>query len=316
MKKFVKRALVSIVAVTATVAVALATTTVVNVVASESEKDAIDSYGRFVTVDGHQMNVVIAGTGPTDIVLLPGFGTASPVIDFSPLVDDLAADHRVIVIEPLGYGLSDGTDSARTTANIVTEVHDALEELGIDRYVLMGHSIAGIYALEMAARHPEEIQAFVGIDTSVPEQPHMDTEFPTGLLAAVRALGLARLVVAVGGIGYETDAYSDHDREQIAMISHRTSMAPTYLDEMSHIASNFADAEGRTFPEHLPVLLFAEADNASNPDWVALHEAQAESVADGTVIPVPGGHYLHHTHATEIAEDFRTWSSERMTSPQ
>jgi pimeloyl-ACP methyl ester carboxylesterase len=193
MKKVVKRGLVTLVAVTATITLGLATTTVVNVVASEIEKEAIEPYGTFVTVDGHRMNVVITGSGATDIVLLPGFGTASPAIDFSPLVDDLATDHRVVVIEPLGYGLSDGTDRARTTENIVAEVHDALEQLDIDSYVLMGHSIAGIYALELAEKHPEELQGFVGIDSSVPGQPHMDTEFPTGLMGAARTLGLARL---------------------------------------------------------------------------------------------------------------------------
>ncbi|MCK2021701.1 alpha/beta hydrolase [Microbacterium sp. kSW2-24] len=316
MKKFVKRGLVTLVAVTATITLGLATTTVVNVVASEIEKEAIEPYGTFVTVDGHRMNVVITGSGPTDIVLLPGFGTASPAIDFSPLVNDLATDYRVVVIEPLGYGLSDGTERARTTENIVAEVHDALEQLDIDSYVLMGHSIAGIYALELAAKHPEELRGFVGIDTSVPGQPHMDTEFPTGLMGAARTLGLARLLLAVGSVGHEGGAYSDHDREQIAMISHRTSMAPTYLDEMAHIAPNFAQAEGRTFPDDLPVLLFAVADNEKNPDWVALHEAQAASVADGTVIPVDGDHYLHHTHAAEIADAFRSWAAERMPFPQ
>ncbi|MFK0401117.1 alpha/beta fold hydrolase [Microbacterium sp. NPDC090225] len=316
MKKFAKRALVTAVAVTATIAVGLATTTVVNVVASEAEKDAIEPYGRFVAVDGHRMNVVITGSGSTDVVLLPGFGTASPAIDFSPLVDDLSTDHRVIVIEPLGYGLSDGTESARTTENIVSEVHAALAQLGVDDYVLMGHSIAGIYALELAARHPEELRGFVGIDTSVPGQPHMDTEFPIGLMGAARTLGLARLLLAVGGVGHEGAAYSDHDREQLAMIANRTSMGPTYLDEMAHIAPNFAQAEGRAFPHELPVLLFAEADNEKNPEWLALHEAQAASVADGTVIPLAGEHYLHHTHAAEIADEFRSWAVGRVPSPR
>ncbi|WP_270408773.1 alpha/beta fold hydrolase [Microbacterium maritypicum] len=108
------------------------------------------------------------GEGSEDIVLLPGFGTASPVLDFEPLVPELAQDDRVIVVEPFGYGLSDGTDRARTTDNIVTETHAALQELGVDDYVLMGHSIAGIYGIQFANRYPDEVRAFMGIDSSVP----------------------------------------------------------------------------------------------------------------------------------------------------
>ena len=159
-------------AVGAVLAVGLATTTVVNVVASEGESQRIESYGQRVAVDGGEMNVLITGAGPENVVLLPGFGTASPVLDFGPLVKDLAADHRVIVVEPFGYGLSDGTDKERTTENIVQEVHGALEALDVDRYTLMGHSIAGLYGIDYARRYPEEVTAFVGIDTSrSPDSP-------------------------------------------------------------------------------------------------------------------------------------------------
>ncbi|SEI41764.1 Pimeloyl-ACP methyl ester carboxylesterase [Arthrobacter sp. yr096] len=295
-------------AVGAVLAVGLATTTVVNVVASESESHRIESYGQRVDVNGGKMNVFMSGTGE-NIVLLPGFGTSSPVLDFAPLVRDLATDHRVIVVEPFGYGLSDGTDRERTTENIVAEVHTALEALGVDRYVLMGHSIAGIYGIEYAARYPQEVSAFVGIDSSVPGQPGMDAGFPTGLLSAAKNLGLLRIVAALND-GY-SDVYSEHAREQMRMLSNRNSITPTYLNEMTHIATNFERAQGTVFPEALPLLLFAVSENAQNPDWLGLHERQAESVRDGTVVPLPGEHYLHHTHATDIAEGFRSWKAGR-----
>lgn len=314
MKKAAKRTLITFTAIGAVLALGLATTTVVNAVATETEKAQIEPYGEPVTVDGREMNVLVTGEGPDTIVLLPGFGTASPVLDFGPLIPGLAQDHRVIVVEPFGYGLSDGTDRARTTENIVSEVHDTLQQLDVDRYTLMGHSIAGIYALEFADRYPEELTAFVGIDTSVPGQPNMDTAFPTGLLAAAKNLGLIRLVTALSGAGDTDAAYTDDEREQIALLSNRNSLTPTYIDEMNHISSNFRRAEHMTFPADLPVLLFVVAENAKNPNWVELHEQQAASVDDGTVVPLPGEHYLHHTQAPEILDEFQAWETERMTA--
>lgn len=313
MKRSVKRMLVSAAAVGAVLAVGLTTTSVVNAVASGAESHRIEQYGQKVEVDGGKMNVLIAGAGPDDVVLLPGFGTASPVLDFEPLVTELAQDHRVIVVEPFGYGLSDGTDRERTTENIVAEVHGALEALKVDRYVLMGHSIAGIYGIEYATRYPKEVKAFVGIDSSVPGQPNMDTRFPTGLLAAAKNLGLHRLIGAAGA-GYSDSAYSDHAREQISMLSNRNSLTPTYLDEMAHIRTNFQRALGTSFPKDLPLLLFVVSDNAKNPDWIGLHERQSASVQDGTVIPLSGEHYLHHTLAPEIADEFRKWEAARVST--
>lgn len=314
MKKFAKTSLITVTTIGAVLALGLATTTVVNAVASGIEQDQIESYGETVTVDGHEMNVLITGQGSEDIVLLPGFGTASPVLDFEPLVADLAKDHRVIVVEPFGYGLSDGTERERTTKNIVSEVHAALRTLGIENYVLMGHSIAGIYGIEFAKRYPDEVSAFVGIDTSVPGQPHMDTVFSTELMAAAKNLGLVRLLTAISGPGDDLPAYSEQAREQISLISNQNSLSPTYLNEMAHIRTNFADARGTGFPVDLPLLLFVQAENAKNPEWLPLHERQAAAVSDGTVVPVDGEHYLHHTRAAEIADGFRSWEQARATS--
>lgn len=311
MRRSIRRTLIGLTAITGVLAVGLTSTTIVNAVATATEQDRIEPYGKTVAVDGREMNVLIAGEGETDIVLLPGFGTASPVLDFEPLVSDLAEDYRVIVVEPFGYGLSDGTDSARTTDHIVGEIHEALQMLEVDEYVLMGHSIAGLYAIAYADRYPDEVTAFVGIDTSVPGQPHMDTEFPTGLLGAAKSLGLVRLITSLTGDGLDGLDYDDDAREQMSLLSNRNSLSPTYLDEMTHIRTNFADAAGTGFPDGLPLLLFVVADNAGTPNWIDLHERQAAAVDDGTVIPIDGEHYLHHTHAPGIAEGFREWEAAR-----
>ncbi|MFF2843299.1 alpha/beta hydrolase [Paenarthrobacter sp. NPDC057981] len=294
-------------AIGAVVALGLATTTAANVVASNAESSKIESYGQRVDVNGSKMNVLVTGSGLKDVVLLPGFGTSSPVLDFAPLVRELAKDHRVIVVEPLGYGLSDGTDRERTTENIVQEVHGALQSLHVNRYVLMGHSIAGIYGIDYVKRYPDEVSAFVGIDTSVPGQPGTDTQFPTALMSVAKNLGLLRVVTAIAFADDNNPAYSDYASDQMQMLTNRNSMAPTYLNEMEHIGTNFQRALGTGFPKELPLLLFAVAENKQNPEWLELHQSQAASVTDGTVVPIAGEHYLHHTHAGEIADGVRAW---------
>lgn len=311
MNKHVKRTLIAVASVIGVVALGLATTSVGNAVATAVEQDRIEPYGQKVTVDGRQMNVLVVGEGAEDVVLLPGFGTASPVLDFEPLVAELAQDHRVIVVEPFGYGLSDGTDEPRTTENIVSETHSALQQLGVDDYVLMGHSIAGLYGIQFANRYPDEVRAFVGIDSSVPGQPGSDTELPVGLFGAAKNLGLARLIASIRGTGYDEAVYSEEARAQIALLTDRNTLSPTYLNAMSLLPANFRDALGTSFPEDLPLLLFVVSDNPTVPTWLQVHEEQAAAVADGTVVPLDGKHYLHHTHAPQIVDAFRSWERER-----
>lgn len=79
----------------------------------------------------------------------------------------------------------------------------------------------------------------------------------------------------------------------------RNSLSPTYLNEMGHIRTNFERALGTGFPKDLPLLLFVVAENEKTPEWLELHHRQAASVTNGTVVPLPGEHYLHDTHAEE-----------------
>ncbi|WP_431030653.1 alpha/beta fold hydrolase [Plantibacter sp. RU18] len=301
MKKLLRIVLTGVAALVALVLAGLLTTTIVNTAASASEASRIEDYGQRVTVDGKHMNVLVEGDGEQTIVLLPGFGTGSPALDFSPLIAELSPMYRVVAVEPFGYGLSDQTDVPRTTSHIVDEVHEAVQGLGIDEYVLMGHSIAGIYALEYVERFRDEVTAFVGIDSSVPGQPGMDANLPVDAMRAAKALGITRVVTAMAGDPYADLPYDQATREQLGMISLRNTSSSTYSDEMSRIAANFRDARGKTFPADLPVLLFVQADNPTVEGWLPLHEEQAASVDRGEVVPLDADHYLHHTKSPEIA---------------
>lgn len=309
MKKFLRVTLTTSGVIVAVLALALATTAVVNVAATSAEAERIESYGERVPVDGKEMNVLVGGSGDETIVLLPGFGTAAPALDFTPLITELAANYRVVAVEPFGYGLSDGTDTPRTTENIVTEVHEALQALDIDRYVLMGHSIAGIYALDYTERYRDEVTAFVGIDSSVPGQPGMDEELPVGAMQTAKALGLMRVLSSIGD-PYAGLDFEERTQEQMTMLSFQNSLSPSYVSEMEHIAENFAAAADTTFPRDLPVLLFAQADSPDIATWAELHEEQAASVEHGEVVFLDAGHYLHHTRSSEIAVDTARFLSE------
>jgi len=303
MKKPLRIALTTLGVFVAIPVLLVATTAVVNVVATSAEASSITDYGQRVPVDGKEMNVVQSGDGEQTIVLLPGLGTAAPGLDFQPLIDELDDTYRVVVVEPFGTGLSDPTDTERTAANITREVHEALQYLGVDRYVLMGHSIAGIYALTYSAAYADELVAFVGIDSSVPDQPGSDEPIPAGLISSLSALGITRALTALAPDPYAGLSFDEQTVSQMKLLSTKNAAAPTLINEMENTAANFAAVSGATFPAGLPVLLFVRASDTDVDGWVALHEQQAASVDTGQVIELTGDHYLHHTLSPEIAAD-------------
>ncbi|WP_256939821.1 alpha/beta fold hydrolase [Arthrobacter sp. BF1] len=304
MRKFLKIAVKVIATFVAVVIATLATTTIVNASASRSEASKIKSYGQRVSVDDKNMNVLIQGDGAETVVLLPGFGTAAPALDFTPLIAELAPHYRVVVVEPFGYGLSDTTDKPRTTQNITTEIHTALSKLNISRYALMGHSIAGIYALDYANRYRGELTAFVGIDSSVPTQPGMDEALPIAAMTAAKKLGLTRVAAALAGDPYAGLPYDDDTKEQMKLLSLKNSMSVTYSNEIEHFSSNFMAGRAQSFPRDLPVLEFVQNNNTDVEGWLALHEEQVASVNIGELVQLDATHYLHHTKSKEIVEHF------------
>ncbi|WP_420707441.1 alpha/beta fold hydrolase [Paenibacillus sp. 1001270B_150601_E10] len=310
MKKTLRVVLIAAAGLVVAIGLFLVIVFIVNMISTQSEQAKIEPYGQLVSVDGKKMNVAIQGNGEETVVLLPGYGTAAPALDFKLLVDELSPYYKVVAIEPFGYGLSDDTEKERTTENIVREIHDALQQLQIDRYILMGHSIAGLYGIDYVNQYPNEVRAFIGIDSSVPTQPGMDVEFPLKTFEFLKKSGLLRLGINVSGDPYAALPFDEHTKEQMIMLMKQNANNDTMLNEMKHISTNFKEAQHLTFPNNLPVLLFIEDSNTSVAGWEALHEEQVKDAEYGKVIKLEGDHYLHHTQSKAIAESFRAFMQE------
>ena len=79
----------------------------------------------------------------------------------------LARHHRVVVIDPRGNGLSDRPTDPPAYSDVeqVADVIAVMDELGLDRAVLVGLCMSAFYSLEAAAWHPERIAGVVAVAT-------------------------------------------------------------------------------------------------------------------------------------------------------
>jgi len=125
------------------------------------EKMYLRHAGDMLTVAGTPLHV--RDDGPKNapaVILLHGFG--SSLHTFEPWAEALKADHRVVRLDLPGSGLSppDTTGDYTDTRSVIL-ILILMDRLGIDKAAVVGNSIGGRIAWNMAADHPERVSKLV-----------------------------------------------------------------------------------------------------------------------------------------------------------
>ncbi len=295
------------------VMVLVAVSTVSNLVLGAVERANVDPYGERVSIDGGEVNVTVTGEGEQTVVLLSGYGIASPVLDFAPLIDELDDTYTVVVVERFGYGYSDLDVTERTVDNVSTELHDTLGNLNVRNYVLMAHSLAGIYSLDYVNRFPGEVSALVTIDGTVPEDFAVASKIGVGQ-RLLSVTGWVRWMTALNPAITAPSAlvgvYSKREIEQIRLMTIWNYANPAMIDENNRSAANFDAVAAMSYPAELPVLSFLSQQLIdANTQWRPAHEKQLEPLDRSELVVLDGGHYLHWTHSEEMAESLNRFIS-------
>jgi pimeloyl-ACP methyl ester carboxylesterase len=117
--------------------------------------------GRFVDIDGIAVHYIEKGDGPP-LVLLHGNGAMAEDFVVSGLMDRLAESHRVVAIDRPGYGYSERPRSRLWTAPAQAAfLRRVVQELGIARPLVVGHSWGAVVAMAWALDHQDELAGVV-----------------------------------------------------------------------------------------------------------------------------------------------------------
>jgi len=142
-------------------AAALAATTAYNVYRARRAEREHPPTGRFLTVDGVRLHYLESGEG-SPVVLLHGNVVTSEDFQTSGVLELLAGRHRVIAFDRPGFGYSDRPHgSAWSVREQADLLRDALDVLGINRPIVLGHSWGAAVALALALNHPDDVRGLV-----------------------------------------------------------------------------------------------------------------------------------------------------------
>jgi pimeloyl-ACP methyl ester carboxylesterase len=99
------------------------------------------------TDDGARLHVVERGDGPA-LVLLHGIMLSSDI--WVHQLNELADRHRVVAVDLRGHGRSTAGDRTITVETMADDVCRVLDALGLRQCLLVGHSMGGMVALQVA----------------------------------------------------------------------------------------------------------------------------------------------------------------------
>lgn len=110
---------------------------------------------RWVEVHGRRVNLVDIGSGPP-LLFVHGLGAAWQA--WLENIPEFARDHRVIAMDLPGFGLSEMPAHDISIEYYRRFLYALADELGIESAAVVGNSMGGFIAAELAIRHPERVQ--------------------------------------------------------------------------------------------------------------------------------------------------------------
>jgi pimeloyl-ACP methyl ester carboxylesterase len=169
---------------------------------------------RLVASGGPKLATYVRGEGKT-IVLLPG--TWDLAASFRELIGPLVrAGHRVVAFDLPGHGKSETWGCAHIALGALADALDtALDSLGVERAIVVGHDFGARLGRELAARHPERVAGLVSLGMILSGRMPVD---PSRLFR--EALGPRFFLLALERPG-EIEALLEEDVEKTLSFFHR-----------------------------------------------------------------------------------------------
>ena len=221
-----------------------------------------------------------AAAGDLPIVILHGWGAHIEAV--APILAALDGAPDLIAVDLPGFGESEPPPEAWDTDAYMHFLVEFLDELGVERAHLVGHSHGGRVSIALAAAHPERVGRLLLID-SAGLRPKRGWRYRRRV--AVAKLG--RAVAAVGGPPGRR--LQERMRRRVA--------SRDYLEASEAMRGTFRAVVAADLSDRLPrigaptLLVWGERDD-DTPLWMA--QRMEELIPDAGLVVLEGaGHYSY-----------------------
>ena len=255
-----------------------------------------------VEVDGVPIEVGARGTG-TPLLLLHGGHPSVRIGASDPIVELLSADSRVIAPTHPGFGTTPAPSHLTTVDDLAYLYLDLMDALGLRDCVVVGLSLGGWIAAEMAVKSTARMSRLVLVD-SVGIRPGARDARDIADIYAVTNKQLDELVYA-DAKAMARDTKTLPESELVLIARSRESTGRYAWNPYMHDPKLL----GRLHRVHIPtLLLWGDADRVVTPDY---GRAFAAAIPDARFEIIAGaGHFPHLEQPVKLAGAIREFVRE------
>ncbi|WP_022835648.1 alpha/beta fold hydrolase [Salisaeta longa] len=234
-------------------------------------------------VDGTALYVEQHGSGPP-LVFLHGLGSSGR--DWAPQVAAFAADFRVLTIDLRGHGRSGVPPGPYTIPQMARDVAVVLRKLDATPATVVGLSMGGMVALQLAADAPDLVQRLCVVNSMDDMRLHTwyDVWFYLSRRVAVRVLGMRRVAERLARVLFVRDSQAHLRDEMVRRWSANNTRG--YLAAMDAIM-------GWHITDRLPAITAPTLLVAATHDYtpVAAKRRTAAALPNARVVVIPNARH-------------------------
>jgi pimeloyl-ACP methyl ester carboxylesterase len=287
----------------------------------QAARQRIASGGRVIASAYGPIEFATSGDGPPVLVIHGAGGGFDQGLDLGRAF--LGSGHRLIAPSRFGYLGTPLPEDASPQAQADAHLR-VLDELGVDRVVVLGVSAGGPSAMQFCLRHPERCSRLVLVVPMafLPDRPQGEPPsalFETVLNALTKsdflfwsALKVAKLPLIRTLLGTPVEVYKDATAEEQAAID---ALLESILPISARAAGIFNDAvvsgSLSRYPLeaiHLPTLVISAADDGYATYDSALYTA--DQIHDGKFVGFPRGGHLLVGHEAQVRREIERFLGE------
>jgi pimeloyl-ACP methyl ester carboxylesterase len=196
-------------------------------------------------------------------------GIAGSTASWAPLVTALARAHRVVAIDLPGFGRSEALAGEVRTGRLAEVVAETLDVLGIARAAVVGQSLGGIVALQLALDRPELVSSLVVISAGYafaipPEDDPARQGHVPGTLRLLAPKSLAD-AAALLGLVLDDSARAANPAAIEEVVRAHAASAPTCNALVASFGRREDALDGRLDRVRAPTLVLAGASDRLTP---------------------------------------------------